>query len=117
MFRKIWSRLAYLREEGGKLPKCLDPWLVERAQKWKHHQLLRPEVRRQFYDIQQRCTVIVVAPGTLLRELPVDSQFMRPVPREDLLEHDGTAIHYASCVHCRPQLRQACKEVGKQRMQ
>jgi hypothetical protein len=44
--------LAYLSEEGGKFPECLEPWLIEGAQQRKHHQLLRPEVRRQFYDFQ-----------------------------------------------------------------
>jgi hypothetical protein len=67
MLCEMWSRLAYLSEEGGKFPECLDPWLIEGTQQRKHHQLLRPEVCRQFYDFQQCRTMIIVAPGMLWR--------------------------------------------------
>ncbi len=67
MNMQIWSRLAYLSEENGKLPKCLDPQSIERAQKREHHQPLRPEARRQLYDIQQWRTVIIAVPGELCR--------------------------------------------------
>ena len=59
MLCEIWSRLAYLSEEGDKFSKCSDPSLVERSQKRKHHQTLGPEVPRQPDDFQQWRTVII----------------------------------------------------------